>query len=283
MMDPVDDHPGKAANSDPGSRNHPRSPIEGEQGSRNHPRPRRRGIFLLPNLFTTSALFAGFFAIIAAYRGDFRESGIAIIVAMVLDGFDGRVARMTNTTTEFGAEYDSMADMISFGMAPAFLAYVWSLSSLSAAKYGQLSWVVAFVFTACCGLRLARFNVAVGTADKRFFQGLACPAAAAIIASLVWVCTDLGISGESAVILTVIVTLSTGLLMVSKFAYYSFKDLGTNRRVPFYMLLALLLLFVITAVDPPKMILIASVFYGLSGPAWATFSWYRKRNRRALR
>jgi len=248
-----------------------------------HPRRRRRGIYLLPNLFTTSALFAGFFAVIAAYRGDYRESGIAIIVAMVLDGFDGRVARMTGTTTEFGAEYDSMADMVSFGLAPAFLVYAWSLSSLSAAQYGQLGWVVAFVFTACCGLRLARFNVAVGTADKRFFQGLACPSAAAVIASLVWVCTDLGVAGEDVVILTAIVTLTAGVLMVSTFAYYSFKDLGTNRRVPFYMLLALLLLFVTTAVDPPKMILIAASMYALSGPAWAFFSWYRKRSRQAPR
>ena len=141
-----------------------------------------RGIYLLPNLFTTSALFAGFYSIIAAYNGDYRAGGIAIIVAMVLDGFDGRVARMTNTTTAFGAEYDSMADMISFGMAPAFLMYSWSLSSLTGAQYGQLSWVIAFVYTACCALRLARFNVAVGIADKRFFQGLACPAAAARVA-----------------------------------------------------------------------------------------------------
>ena len=144
-----------------------------------------RGIYLLPNLFTTSALFAGFYSVILAYNGSYQSSAIAIIVAMVLDGFDGRVARMTNTTTAFGAEYDSMADMISFGMAPAFLVYTWSLSSLTEAHYGQLSWVIAFVYTACCGLRLARFNVAVGTADKRFFQGLACPSAAAVLASFV--------------------------------------------------------------------------------------------------
>lgn len=240
---------------------------------------RSRGIYLLPNLFTTSALFAGFYSIILAYNGSYGAAGIAIIVAMVLDGFDGRVARMTNTTTAFGAEYDSMADMISFGMAPAFLMYSWSLSHLSEAHFGQLSWVIAFVYTACCGLRLARFNVAVGTADKRFFQGLACPSAAAILASFVWVMTGLGVQGAEVVIPAAIMTLFSGIAMVSTFTYYSFKDLGDNRKVPFAMLLGLLLLFVITAVDPPKMILIASVIYGLSGPVYYLFRLYRKRNR----
>jgi len=233
----------------------------------------------LPNLFTTSALFAGFYSIIAAHNAHFESAAIAILVAVVLDGFDGRVARMTNTTTEFGAEYDSMADMISSGMAPAFLMYAWSLSSLTAAEYGQLGWVIAFVFTACCGLRLARFNVAVGTADKRFFQGLACPSAAAVVASFVWVVGDLGFTGPDVVVLVAIVTLCTGLLMVSTFTYYSFKDLGTNKRIPFAMLIGLLSLFVITAVDPPKMILIASSLYALSGPGYWLFRWFRKRNR----
>lgn len=242
-----------------------------------------RGIYLLPNLFTTSALFAGFYSVIVAYNGDYRAAGIAIIVAMVLDGFDGRVARMTNTTTAFGAEYDSMADMISFGMAPSFLMYSWSLSSLTEAEYGQLSWVIPFVYTACCGLRLARFNVAVGTADKRFFQGLACPSAAAILASFVWVMTDTGIEGPEVVVLACILTLFSGIAMVSTFTYYSFKDLGTNKKVPFAMLLGLLLLFVVTAVDPPKMILIASVLYGLSGPVYYLFRLYRKRNNRIQR
>jgi len=233
----------------------------------------------LPNLFTTSALFAGFYSIIAAHNAHFESAAIAILVAVVLDGFDGRVARMTNTTTEFGAEYDSMADMISSGMAPAFLMYAWSLSSLTADEYGQLGWVIAFVFTACCGLRLARFNVAVGTADKRYFQGLACPSAAAVVASFVWVAGDLGFTGPDVVILVAVVTLSTGLLMVSTFTYYSFKDLGANKRIPFAMLIGLLSLFVITAVDPPKMILIASSLYALSGPGYWLFRWFRKRNR----
>ncbi len=241
--------------------------------------PRSRGVYLLPNMFTTSALFAGFYSVILAYNDRFGEAGIAILVAMILDGLDGRVARMTNTATAFGAEYDSMADMVSFGVAPAFLMYSWSLTSLSEARFAQASWVIAFVYVACCALRLARFNVAVGTADKRFFQGLACPSAAAVLASFVMVMTELGISGSDAVILSAIMTLGTGIAMVSTLTYYSFKDLGTNRKVPFAMLLGLLLLFVVTAVDPPKMILIASVLYALSGPVYYLFRVYRKRNR----
>ncbi len=252
-----------------------------ESKSANYNRPRGRGIYLLPNLFTTSALFAGFYSVIAAYNGRFEDAAIAVLVAMVLDGLDGRVARMTNTTTAFGAEYDSMADMISSGMAPAFIIYAWSLSSLSVAEYGQLGWVVAFVYTACCALRLARFNVQVGSADKRFFQGLACPAAAAVIASMVWVCEESGSSGAELVVLAIFVTLATGLLMVSTFTYYSFKDLGTNRRVPFAMFLGLLLLFVTTAVDPPKMILIASSLYAISGPTYWLFRWFRKRSKQS--
>ena len=242
---------------------------------------RGRGIYLLPNLFTTSALFAGFYAVIAASNGEFVTSAISILVAMVLDGFDGRVARMTNTTTAFGAEYDSMADMVSFGAAPAFLMYKWSLINLPLAEYGQLGWVAAFVYAACCGLRLARFNVQVGVADKRFFQGLACPAAAAFLASLVWVCEELGVSGSDLIPLALFVTLATGLLMVSTFMYYSFKDLGDSRKVPFAMLLGLLLLFVTTAVDPPKMILIASGLYAAAGPIYAIIRRLRKRKKRA--
>jgi CDP-diacylglycerol--serine O-phosphatidyltransferase len=247
------------------------SPVEKKRPS--------RGIYLLPNLFTTSAMLAGFYSIILAYNADYQSSAIAILVAVILDGLDGRVARMTNTSTAFGAEYDSLADMISSGMAPAFLMYTWSLSSLTEAYYGQLGWVIAFVYTACCGLRLARFNVAVGVADKRFFQGLACPAAAAMVASFVWVMTGMGINGPDLVILSGILTLFGGIAMVSTFTYYSFKDLGTNKKVPFAMLLGLLLLFAVTAVDPPKMILIAAVMYGLSGPVYFLFRWFRKRSR----
>ena len=250
-----------------------------DSGASKKLKKRGRGIYLLPNLFTSAALLAGFYAIITAHRGDYESSAIAILVALILDGFDGRVARMTNTTSAFGAEYDSMSDMVSFGVAPAFLMYTWSLSALSTASYGHLGWVVAFFYTVCCGLRLARFNVQVGVADKRFFQGLACPSAASIMALLVWVLTDLGIDGHSVTILALLVTLSTGLLMVSNFMYYSFKDLGSSKRVPFVMLLALALLFVFTSVDPPKILLAGFVVYGLSGPVYAVFRWLRKRQR----
>jgi len=244
-------------------------------------RKRGRGIYLLPNLFTTSALFAGFFAIISAINENYEKAAIAIIVAMVLDGLDGRVARLTKTTSAFGAEYDSLADMVSFGVAPALVVYTWSLSSMSPANYGHLGWVVAFFYAACCGLRLARFNVQVGTADKRFFQGLACPAAAAIMALMVWVATDIGFDGADLIFLALFTTLITGLLMVSSFTYYSFKDIGSNRKVPFVVGLLLVLVFVFTSVDPPKVLLIAAVLYGLSGPAYALFRWVRKRHRAA--
>lgn len=238
-----------------------------------------RGIYLLPNLFTTSAMMAGFYSIVLSHNAEYQSAAIAILVAVILDGFDGRVARMTNTSTAFGAEYDSLADMISSGMAPAFLMYSWSLSSLTEAHYGQLGWVIAFVYTACCGLRLARFNVAVGVADKRFFQGLACPAAAGMIASFVWVMIGMGLQGPDLVVLSGVVTLFGGIAMVSTFTYYSFKDLGANKKVPFAMLLGLLLLFAVTAVDPPKMILIAAILYALSGPVYFLFRWFRKRSR----
>lgn len=243
---------------------------------------RGRGIYLLPNLFTTSALLAGFYAIVAAYNAQYEAASIAILVAMILDGLDGRVARLTNTTSAFGAEYDSMSDMVSFGVAPAFLVYAWSLSSMSTVKYGHLGWVITFFYTACCGLRLARFNVQVGTADKRFFQGLACPAAAAVMALMVWVMIDLGVSGRELVFLSLIVTFSTGLLMVSNFMYYSFKDLGSNKRVPFFVILCLVLILVFTSVDPPKVLLLGFVAYALSGPVYAIFRWVRKRRRTSL-
>ena len=242
-------------------------------------RRRARSIYLLPNLFTTAAMLAGFYSIVQAHEGDFRMGGIAIVIAAILDGFDGRVARMTNTSTPFGAEYDSMSDMVSFGVAPAYLMYAWSLSSLATAQYAQLGWVVCFVFCACCGLRLARFNIAVGTADKRFFQGLACPTAGVLLATLAWVCVDLGIEGPDIVVLVGLLTLVSGLLMVSNFAYYSFKDIGTKKRVPFAVLVGLLLIFFTTAIDPPKMILILGVLYTASGPAWSAWSRYRKRGR----
>ena len=241
---------------------------------------RGRGIYLLPNLFTTSALFAGFFGIIAALKGNFSDAAVALLVAGILDSLDGRIARMTGTSSAFGAEYDSLADMVSFGVAPALIVYQWSLVSMGKAGFGQLGWVAAFLYTACAALRLARFNTQVGKADKRFFQGLASPAAAGVMILMVWVSEDMGLAGADLQVVAVLVTIGTGLLMVSNFTYYSFKDLGANKRVPFMALLALVLLFVFTSLDPPKVLLVASTLYALSGPGYAIFRWFRKRSRK---
>lgn len=239
----------------------------------------RRAIYLLPNLFTTAALFAGFYGIVSALEGRFTDAAVSVFVAMILDGLDGRVARLTNTSSAFGAEYDSLADMVSFGVAPALIVYLWSLQSLVGDGLGQLGWVASFLYAACAALRLARFNTQVGKADKRFFQGLASPSAAAIVAGMVWVGADVGASGEDLAPLALVVTIASGLLMVSNFAYYSFKDLGSNKRVPFIALLAVVMVFVFTSIDPPKFILLCFAIYGISGPAWSAVRWYRKRRR----
>ena len=200
-------------------------------------RLRRRGIYLLPNLFTTAALFAGFYAVVQAMNENFEYSAIAIFIAMVLDGLDGRVARLTGTQSEFGAEYDSMSDMVSFGVAPALIAYEWALKDM-----GQWGWIVAFIYCACAALRLARFNTNIAVVDKRFFQGLPSPAAAALIAGLVWVTINFQVQGNDISWLACIVTLFAALTMVSNIPYYSGKEINLRRRVPFF---TILLLFVI--------------------------------------
>ncbi len=239
----------------------------------------RRAIYLLPNLFTTSALFAGFFAIISAVEGRFENAAIAILLAIILDGLDGRIARLTNTQSDFGAEYDSLSDMISFGLAPALVIYEWSLSSLRDYGFIQLGWGAAFLYVACAALRLARFNTNIGISDKRFFQGLASPAAAAIIASLVWVANSAGLTGENLVLLALLTTIVSGLLMVSKFTYYSFKDIGSYMRISFLTLLAIVGFFIIVLLDPPKVAFACFVLYALSGPGWFLWRVLRRRNR----
>ena len=245
-------------------------------------RKRRRGIYLLPSLFTTGALFAGFFAIVAALEGNFTPAAIAILVAMVLDGLDGRVARMTDTQSDFGAEYDSLSDMVSFGVAPALIVYEWALKDIGevVANWSQLGWLVAFIYTACGALRLARFNTQIGKTDKRFFQGLASPSAAAVMVGMVWVAGSFGISGEELVVPAFAVTLASGLLMVTSLPYYSFKDLGGHRRVPFVTMLAVVMLFVFATIDPPVVIFAGFALYALSGPAWWAFRRLRRRSRR---
>lgn len=251
--------------------------------SQPQPSKRRRGIFLLPSLFTTGALFAGFYAIIEGLRGDFSTAAIAILVAIVLDGLDGRVARLTNTQSAFGAEYDSLSDMVSFGIAPALIIYEWSLSNVGAfvSQWGRLGWLAAFLYAACTGLRLARFNTQIGKADKRFFQGLPSPSAAAVMVGLVWFSRDLGISGRDLMILAFAVTIATGLLMVANIPYYSFKEFASGRRVPFITMLAVVLLFVATSIDPPKIIFGGFALYALSGPVWWLYRRIRRIGRRA--
>lgn len=219
------------------------------------------GIYLLPNLLTTAGLFFGFFAIVSSMNGQFENAAIAIFIAMIFDGLDGRVARMTNTQSEFGAEYDSMADMVSFGIAPGLVAYNWAL-----ADFDKFGWLAAFVFVASAALRLARFNTQVGDADKRYFQGLASPAAAGVIASLVWVGTSYQIVGMDYGYIIGVITIFTGLLMVSNFRYSSFKDVDWKGRVNFVVVLLIVLAFIIVASSPENILLIIFVFYAFSGP-----------------
>lgn len=222
---------------------------------------RSRGIYLLPNLFTTSGLFAGFYAIVAAQRNDFESAAIAVFIAMIMDGLDGRVARLTNTQSAFGAEYDSLADIVSFGVAPSLVVYSWGLSSL-----GKPGWLVAFFFAAATALRLARFNSSLHVQDKRYFQGLPCPSAAGLIAAMVWVAHDYGVPGQKLWVLAAIVTLITGGLMVSTIRYYSFKDIDLKGHVPFVAVLAVLLVFVCVSIYPPLVLLVGFSIYVLCGP-----------------
>lgn len=241
---------------------------------------RGRGIYLLPNLFTTAALFAGFYAVIAAINNRFEHAAVAVLVAMVLDGLDGRIARLTNTMSAFGAEYDSLSDMVSFGLAPSLIMYEWSLHNVSRQGFGQAGWVAAFMFTACAALRLARFNVQSGAEDKRFFKGIASPAAAAVLVCTVWVFHDNGFTGSQLTLLAMFVTVSCALLMVSNIRYYSFKDIGSTKRVPFFVLLILVMVFVFTSLDPPGVLFSGFVVYALSGPVFEFIRWFKRRKRR---
>jgi CDP-diacylglycerol---serine O-phosphatidyltransferase len=241
----------------------------------------RKGIYLLPNLFTTAALFAGFYAIIAAIKGQFEIAAIAVFVAMLLDGLDGRVARLTHTESDFGAEYDSLSDMGSFGLAPALVLYQWALIHLAdmGPLWGKLGWLAAFIYTASAALRLARFNTQVGIADKRYFQGLASPAAAAVVVGAVWVCEIYGISGKEVMIPALLLTLTAGLLMVSRFSYYSFKDLDLKKKVPFFSVLLVVLVFVLLSIEPPTILFILAFLYMISGPILSIFRSIRKRRK----
>ncbi len=245
------------------------------------PRP-RRGIYLLPNLITTLALFFGFYAIVSAQAGNYELAAIAVFVAMLMDGVDGRVARLTNTQSDFGVQYDSISDMVSFGIAPALVIYLWALDDLGqlGAVWGKLGWLAAFIYTACAGLRLARFNTQAGMADKRYFQGLPSPAAAATLAGLVWAGDRLDFGGWPAGIPALVVTLLAGILMVSNIRYDSFKDIDFRYRVPFVVMVLGVLGVALMSVYPPIVLLAMALIYMSSGPVITVL---RRRERRKRR
>jgi CDP-diacylglycerol---serine O-phosphatidyltransferase len=223
-------------------------------------RQQRRGIYLLPNLFTTGGLFAGFFAIVQGMNSNFNLAAIAIFVAMVCDSLDGRVARLTHTQSAFGAEYDSLSDMVAFGAAPALVVYEWALKDL-----GRWGWIAAFLYCACAALRLARFNTNIEVIDKRYFQGLPSPAAAALLAGLVWIMDDYQVKGRNIDWWVWTVTVFAALTMVSSIKFYSFKDFNLRRSVPFWAVLVVLMVFVVITLDQPRVLFGAFVCYALSG------------------
>lgn len=221
---------------------------------------RSRSIYLLPNAFTTAGLFCGFYAIVMAMNLKFDQAAIAIFAAMLLDAIDGRVARLTNTQSAFGAEYDSLADMVSFGAAPALVVYEWSLRGM-----GKLGWLAAFVYCAGAALRLARFNTNIAVVDKRFFQGLPSPSAAALVAGFVWLMDDLGYVGTDLTWAAWAITLYAGLTMVTNVPFYSFKDVNYKKSVPFIAIFVIVLIFVAVSSDPPKVLFGLFILYGISG------------------
>lgn len=252
-----------------------------EEGHDNEGRKvRHKGIYLLPNLFTTANLFAGFYSIVCAVSGNFNVAAATIFVAMLLDGLDGRVARMTNTESAFGAEYDSLSDMVAFGLAPAIIAYQWALFEM-----GNVGLTIAFIYVACAALRLARFNTQIGVVDKRWFIGLASPAAAGVVAGMVWavwVLDDTGVGGTdlpfAVVMLFAVFVALAGLLMVSNIKYYSFKDLDLKGRVPFVAILIVVLAFAVIFSDPPRILLLIFLGYAASGPVQYVLQLRKSKN-----
>lgn len=237
---------------------------------------RRRGIYILPNLLTTAALFAGFYAIVQAMNGQFELAAVGIFVAMVLDALDGRVARLTHTESDFGKEYDSLSDMVSFGLAPALAVYEWALSGM-----GKLGWLVAFVYAAAAALRLARFNTQVKQVDSRFFRGLPSPAAAGLVTGMMWVFSSYGIPGREISIVALVFMALAGGAMVSNIRYHAYKHINLKGRVPFIAVLAVVVVFVLISLDPPQVLFGVFLLYALSGPLLAAVPLYRRlRGRR---
>lgn len=235
----------------------------------------RRGIYLLPNLFTTAGLFAGFYAVVAAMKGLFDLAAIAIFVAMLMDSLDGRVARLTNTQSAFGGEYDSLTDMVAFGVAPPLVAYSWVLY-----RFGKIGWLIAFLYTAAVALRLARFNTQLSNPDKRYFQGLACTASAGVMAGLVWVGKEYEMHGTGLVIAIALFTLGLSALMISNIRYHSFKELDLRGRVPFISIVILVMIFVCISIDPPNILFWVFFSYAMSGPIMTIWGLRKKRMNR---
>ncbi len=233
-------------------------------------RKRREGIYMLPNLVTLAALFGGFYAVIMAINGHFDLAAYGIFCAMVLDSLDGRVARMTNTQSAFGEQMDSLSDMVSFGAAPAIISYVWALQGL-----GRWGWIAAFVYCACAALRLARFNVNTGVVDKRYFQGLPSPAAAALVAGFIWLMTDQGVKGSAVAWPMFALALCSGLTMVTNVPFYSFKDVHMKKSVPFAVIVMIALVIAIINIDPPIVIFSLFVLYGVSG--YLIYGWRKAK------
>ncbi len=229
-----------------------------------------RGVYLLPNLLTTGTLFCGFYAIVAAIDSNFSRAGMAVFCAMVFDGLDGRVARWTNTQSDFGKEYDSLSDMVAFGLAPSIVAYQWGIAAIK--PFGQFwyrfGWLAAFFYAVCAALRLARFNVKAATSDKRFFEGLPSPSAAACVAGFIWVSSEYAVEGIYALILGFTITASIGALMVSRFSFWSGKDLNVRGKVPVAYLALVPLVYIIYAAGPAETLLITFGAYAASAPAW---------------
>jgi len=237
-----------------------------------NPELRRRGIYVLPNLLTTAGLFAGFYAIVQAMTGRFEYAAVAIFIAMVFDGLDGRVARMTRTQSAFGAEYDSLCDMVSFGAAPALIVFEWAMKGM-----GKWGWIAAFVYCAGAALRLARFNTNIGIVDKRYFQGLPSPAAAALVAGFVWIINDLNISGEDVRWYAFALTLFAGITMVSTLPYWRGKDINLRRSVPFWAILLVALAMILISTHPPTVLFLLFVAYSLSG--YVMWVWNRRKKK----
>ncbi len=237
----------------------------------------RRGIYLLPNLFTTGALFAGFYAIVQAMNGRFEHAAAAIFIAMLLDGLDGRVARLTRTQSAFGAEYDSLSDMVSFGVAPALVMYSFALKGM-----GKLGWIAAFIYCAAAALRLARFNTLIEVQDKRWFQGLPSPAAASLVAGMVWVAVDNHFTGHDLRWLAAGLTIFAGLTMVTSLRFYSGKDINLRKSVPFMFVVGIALFFTLISVDPPIVLFMMFLAYGVSGYIYGALCLYRRWRDRDL-